>query len=143
MSEITIKAIGDADVVSASNGSLNVTIPSKITRRGRCKVVTLPDGSAMPPRAWNSEPTPMQQALARGHRWLRLLESGRAKNLTEVAEMEGVDRAYVSRMVNLTTLAPDIVAAILDESLPEHVTLFDLASRTPLLWDEQRALLCL
>lgn len=80
---------------------------------------------------------------ALGHRWLRLLESGRAKNLTEVAEMEGVDRAYVSRMVNLTTLAPDIVAAILDESLPEHVTLFDLASGTPLLWDEQRALLCL
>ena len=42
---------------------------------------------------------------------------------------------------NLTTLAPDIVAAILDESLPDHVTLFDLASGTPLLWDEQRALL--
>jgi hypothetical protein len=42
-------------------------------------------------------------------------------------------------MVNLTTLAPDIVAAILDETLPSEVTLFDLASRTPLLWDEQRA----
>jgi hypothetical protein len=42
-------------------------------------------------------------------------------------------------MVNLTTLAPDIVAAILDETLPYHVTLFDLASGTPLLWDEQRA----
>ena len=42
-------------------------------------------------------------------------------------------------MVNLTTLAPDIVAAILDETLPSEVTLFDLASGTPLLWDEQRA----
>ena len=62
-------------------------------------------------------------------------------SLAEVAEMEGMDRAYLSRMVNLTTLAPDIVAAILDESLPDHVTLFDLASGTPLLWDEQRALL--
>lgn len=55
--------------------------------------------------------------------------------------LEGVDRAYVSRMVNLTTLAPDIVAGILEESLPDHVTLFDLASGTPLPWDEQRALL--
>ncbi len=36
-------------------------------------------------------------------------------------------------------LAPDIVAAILDETLPSEVTLFDLASGTPLLWDEQRA----
>jgi len=28
-----------------------------------------------------------------------------------VAEREGMDRAYVSGMMNLTTLAPDIVAA--------------------------------
>lgn len=27
-------------------------------------------------------------------------------------------------MVNLTTLAPDIVAAILDDALPNHVSLF-------------------
>lgn len=143
MNEIKIKTTGGVDVVAASNGSFNVTIPIRITRRGRRKVVTLPNGSAMPPRTWDNEPTPIQLALARGHRWMGLLESGKAGNLTEVAELEGMDRAYVSRMVNLTTLAPDIVAAILDESLPEHVTLFDLASGTPLLWDEQRALLCL
>jgi hypothetical protein len=41
-------------------------------------------------------------------------------------------------MVNLTTLAPDIVAAILDETLPEDVTLFDVAAGTPLVWGEQR-----
>ena len=46
-------------------------------------------------------------------------------------------------MVSLTTLASDIVPVILDESLQDHVTLFDLASGTQLLWDEQRALLCL
>jgi hypothetical protein len=144
MNEITIKATGDVDVVSASNGSMNVTIPIRIIRRGRRKAVTLPDGTAVQPRAWDNQPTPMQLALVRGHRWLAILESGKARNLAEVAEMEGMegmDRAYVSRMVNLTTLAPDIVAAILDESLPDHVTLFDLASGTPLPWDEQRALL--
>lgn len=143
MNEITIKATGEADMVSASNGSMNVTIPIKIIRRGRRKAVTLPDGTSVQPRAWDNQPTQMQLALVRGHRWLAILESGKARNLAEVAEMEGMDRAYVSRMVNLTTLAPDIVAAILDESLPDHVTLFDLASGTPLLWDEQRALLCI
>jgi len=143
MNEITIKATGKADVVSASNGSMNVTIPIKIIRRGRRKAVTLPDGTSVQPRAWDNQPTQMQLALVRGHRWLAILESGKARNLAEVAQMEGMDRAYVSRMVNLTTLAPDIVAAILDESLPDHVTLFDLASGTPLLWDEQRALLCI
>ncbi|WP_420824451.1 hypothetical protein [Sulfurivermis fontis] len=114
-------------------------------------------------RAATDTPTPIQLALARGHRWLAMVDkfagsefgrrsrprrgepqgrgeqSGVARTLSEVAEREGMDRAYVSRMVNLTTLAPDIVAAILDETLPPEVTLFDLASGTPLLWEEQRA----
>jgi hypothetical protein len=40
-------------------------------------------------------------------------------------------------MVNLTTLAPDIVAVILDETLPPEVRLFGLAAGTPLVWGEQ------
>ena len=35
-------------------------------------------------------------------------------------------------------LAPDIVAAILDDTLPNHITLFYLAVDPPALWDEQR-----
>jgi hypothetical protein len=41
----------------------------------------------------------------------------------------------VSRMVNLTPLAPEIVAAILDETLPPEVTLFELAAGTPVVWE--------
>ena len=141
MSDIRISRDGEPDLISASNGSLTVSLPIKLIRRGKCKAVTLPDGTTVQPRPWDDTPTPIQQALARGHRWLEMLQSGQAQSLTEVAELEGMDRAYVSRMVNLTTLAPDIVAAILDETLPDHVTLFDLASGTPLLWEDQRALL--
>ena len=54
-----------------------------------------------------------------------------------MARREGVDDSYVSRMVNLTMLAPDIVASILDETLPSEVTLFELAAGTPLVWEEQ------
>ncbi|MEY4961287.1 MAG: hypothetical protein RL610_1466 [Pseudomonadota bacterium] len=66
----------------------------------------------------------MQLALAHGYRWLAMLESGEVKTLTEIAKREGVDNSYVSRMVNLTTLAPDIVAAILDDILPDTITCF-------------------
>ena len=52
---------------------------------------------------------------------------------------KAIDSSYISRMVKQTTLAPDIVAAILDDALPNHVTLFDLAVDPPALWDEQRA----
>ena len=44
----------------------------------------------------------------------------------------------MTRLLNLTTLAPEIHAAILDETLPDTVSLFDLASDTPLSWEEQR-----
>jgi len=39
-------------------------------------------------------------------------------------------------MVNLTTLAPDIVAAILDDTLTPDLTLFDLAVDPPALWED-------
>ena len=41
-------------------------------------------------------------------------------------------------MVNLTTLSPDIVEAILEDALPDHLTLFNLAVDPPALWEEQR-----
>ena len=57
--------------------------------------------------------------------------------MKEIARRERVDDSYVSRMVNLTTLAPDIVAAILDETLPEEVTLFEYSAGTPMVWEDQ------
>ena len=138
MTEILIDWTGHPEVIPASDGSLTVTVPIQVKRRGSCKTVTLPDGDNVQTRPWDNRPTPLQLALARGHRWLAMLESGEAKSLKEIARCEGVDDSYVSRMVKLTTLAPDIVAAILDETLPPEVTLFDLAAGTPLLWEEQR-----
>ena len=68
-----------------------------------------------------------------------MLESGEAKTITELAACEKIDSSYMCRMLNLTTLAPDIVAAILDERLPPHVTVHQLAISPPVLWGEQRA----
>jgi hypothetical protein len=48
-----------------------------------------------------------------------------------------LDDGYANCMVNLTTLASDIVAAILDETLPPEVTLFGVAAGTPVLCKEQ------
>jgi len=59
----------------------------------------------------------------------------RVQGMATMAESE---TWYLYCMVNLTTRAPDIVAAILDEALPPKVTLFDLAAGTPLLWEGQR-----
>ncbi len=95
-------------------------MPIQTKRRSGRKLVTLPNGETIKPRPWDTMTTALQLALARGHRWLAMLESGEAKSLREIAAREGIDNSYVSRMVNLTTLAPDIVAAILDNALPHH-----------------------
>lgn len=58
--------------------------------------------------------------------------------MREIAKKGGIDISYVSRMINLTTLAPDIIKLILDNKAPEHISLFDLAVDPPRLWTEQR-----
>lgn len=59
-SEILIDKIGQPDVITASDGSLTVTVPIRIKRRGSRKAVALPDGSAVQPRPWDDTPTPIQ-----------------------------------------------------------------------------------
>ncbi len=66
-----------------------------------------------------------------------MLESGEVKSLRELAARERVDNCYVGRMVNLTTVAPHIVAAILDDTLPGQLTLFELAVDPAAFWQEQ------
>jgi len=137
MSEIKIQKAGEVAVLAASDGRVTLQVPIRIKRRSGRKLVTLPDGEAHKARPWASAPTPLQLALARGHRWLAMPESGEVKSLRELAAREGIDNSHVSRMVNLTTLAPEIVAAILDDALPGNITLFELAVNPPALWEEQ------
>ena len=127
--------------VTSQIAQLTLSVPIQFKRRAGRKQVTLPNGEVGKPRPWDTAATALQLALARGHRWLAMLESGEAKSLREIAALEGVDNSYVSRMVNLTTLAPDIVDAILLNELPDHLTLFDLAVDPPALWEEQRLIL--
>lgn len=127
---------GATDIVSCSDGRLMLNIPINIRRKSGLRVITLPNGETGK-AGKTHEPTPIQQALARGHRWLAMLESGEVSTLRELALKEGVDNSYITRMVNLTTLAPEIVAAILDDALPNNITLFELTVNLPVLWDEQ------
>ena len=139
MNEVRIHKTGEPEIIQSSDGRLTLSVSIQFKRRAGRKQVTLPNGEPGLPRPWDTAPTAFQLALARGHKWLSMLESGEVSTMTEIAKREGIDNSYVSRMVNLTTLAPDIIDAILLNELPEHLTLFDLAVDPPALWDEQRA----
>ena len=97
----------------------HVRIPITFVRRGGRKVIIAPDGGD----AWApAKPRPDEtliRALARAHRWKRLLEEGKYRSAGEIAEAEGVTRSFVNRLLRLTLLAPDIVEAILDGTAAE------------------------
>lgn len=67
------------------------------------------------------------------------MESGKVQSLTQIAEREEVNNSHVNRMANLTSLAPNIVEAILEGALLDHLKLFDLAVDPPAFREEQQA----
>lgn len=56
----------------------------------------------------------MVKAIARAHRWKRLLEDGDFGSVGELAQAEKISSTYVYRLLKLTLLAPDIVESILN-----------------------------
>ena len=115
---------------------LVIRIPMSFQRRGGRKRIVAPDGSAIVP---TSKPQPdgtLVKALARAHRWRRMLETGEHQTLADLADAERINRSYVSRIVRLTLLAPDIVERILDGrpilGLPQVLKPF------PVEWEKQR-----
>jgi hypothetical protein len=77
------------------------------------------------------------KAVARAFRWRRMLESGRFATINELAAVEKISASYISRVLRLTLLAPDIVEAILDGRQPEGMTLPGLLKPFPVEWQRQ------
>ena len=116
--------------------TMTVTVPLAIRRRGGRKVVVAPpEGAAWAPPRPRVDST-LVKALARAFRWRRMLEEGRYGSLNELAAAEKINSAYVSRVLRLTLLAPDIVEAILDGRQPE-MTLPKLMGAWAVVWDQQ------
>ncbi len=115
-----------------------VFVPMTFRRIGGRKRIVLPDGSLYNPETRVPVESPIVRALARAFRWRRLLESGKHASINELAKAERVDRAFASRVLRLTLLAPDIVEAILAGRQPEKLTVRTLLEPFPVEWAEQR-----
>ena len=79
----------------------------------------------------------MVKALARAFRWRKMLDTGVHATLEDLARAKGVAPSYVSRVLRLTLLAPEIVEAILDGRQPAEPQLDDLREGFPLEWAQQ------
>lgn len=131
MSKTTIKV--------SANGNLQIHIPMFIRRMQGRKMIFTPEtldgkNDQMP----DVVQTAIVQSLARAYAWEELLECGDVKSICELARQLDVDNSYVARTLKLTTLAPDIVTAIINGEEPSGLSLSQLVLSFPVDWGEQR-----
>jgi site-specific DNA recombinase len=83
------------------------------------------------------------KAVARAHRWFAEISSGKTPSLARIAAREGIAVRYVSRLIRLAFLAPDIVESIVDGGQPSDLTAEGLTRHIaiPIEWRAQRAVL--
>ena len=102
---------GDGDHVFKLN------IPARLKRTGK-EMRFIVDGVA---NSASADMTLIRLLIRARKIGRRLIETGGA-TLEEIAQQERVTTSYVTRLLRLTFLAPDIVAAILAGSQPPELT---------------------
>jgi hypothetical protein len=121
--------------------TVTVVVPLKIRQWGGRKAIIAPDGAPLSPEEANGGPVPTRgdpalvKALARSHRWRRMIEAGEHGTVRELAKAEKVNETYISRALRLTLLAPDMVEAILDGRQPDGMTLPRLMEAVEVEWE--------
>jgi hypothetical protein len=121
--------------------TLVVRIPMRFQRRGGRKRIVAPDGSAI---VHSSKPQPdgtLIKALARAWRWQRRLDDGVYTSVSEIGDAENISKSYVSRILRLALLAPDIIEAIIAGRTDQALMLERLERPLPAGWEEQRHLI--
>ena len=111
--------------------TITVHVPFRLVKRGGRKEIVLLVGAPNQRKTDNT----LIKALARAFRWQKMLENGDLTTITELADAEKINHSYLSRVLRLTLLAPDIIESILKGN--QSLTLKDVLRPFPLAWDQQ------
>lgn len=122
-----------------SEETTTITIPFTIRKRGGRKLILTPDGAPTAPSPRGRPDSALLKALARGFRWQKMLREGDYQTIEEIADAENINPSYVSRLLRMTLLAPEIVDAILAGSHPAGLTRAKAMQPFPMEWANQRA----
>ena len=113
--------------------TITVHVPFRIVKRGGRKEMILPPGPHGPRHTDNT----LIKALARAFRWKRMLELGDFASIAELAEHEKVAPSYMTRVMRMTLLAPQIVEAIVEGRQGPKMTLAGLLQPVALEWEQR------
>ena len=118
--------------------TLVVRIPMRFQRQGGRKRIVAPDGSDIVPTLKPQPDGTLVKALARAWRWQRMLDKGVDTSVSEIGDAENISKSYMSLVLRLARLAPDIIEAIVMGRADRSLMLAKLERPLPARWDEQR-----
>jgi len=117
---------------------ISVLVPIKIKHYGGKKLILLPKDAQM--TAPQEAPKPNEtlvKALAKAYYWQNLIDTGRYKSIDDMSRQRKINSSYMSRILCLNQLAPQIKKAIFDGTQPRQLSLQDMQTTFPDIWDEQ------
>ena len=119
-------------ILSLESITITRDIPLQIKRRGVEMRLILASFNAKP------DPT-LVKAIAKAHKWFAELSSGKITSIAEIAEHENIDKGYVSHIINLALISPEVTEAIIEGSQPAELSVHKLIKiiELPLQWSEQ------
>jgi len=123
--------------LSPDGTTMTVRVPMKFQVRGGRKLIVTPDGSPSWAKPRKRIDNAMVKALARAFRWQKTLDDGTYTTIEEIANAEKINPSYVSRILRLTLLSPEIVELILNGCQPLPLTMKKLLKNFPLEWKFQ------
>ena len=122
--------------MTQANDTTRVFIPLTQRRRnGRPRILPPEPGTHFQSR---SQDPHILKALGRAWAWRRRLETGEAATIHDIAEAEKVTDRFVSRMLRLAYLSPDVLERLVISRDPLLVSVIDLIEPVNLSWSEKQ-----
>jgi DNA invertase Pin-like site-specific DNA recombinase len=139
---ITNALLPDGHTPDLSDGvpadTYQVSVPAQLKRCGIETKLIIPGKEQ--PGAHERTVRAIQDSLRKALNWNQALITGKAASKAELARNEGVSKWYITQIIKLAYLAPDIMGAIIKGNIPATLTLVRLKEAIPLDWNEQRNL---
>ena len=82
----------------------------------------------------------IQKALKTAVIWNSLLLSGVFESTSEIAERYNLSQRYISQILKLTYISPEIIKKILSGDIPYCLTLGKFKQNIPICWNAQKDL---
>ena len=120
----------------AAPDTIQLTIPVLVKRWNGRKLIIAP-GEPENDEPENDEFNAVAKKLAQAYRFMAMIETGKYSTRTRLAEELNLDPSIVAKTFSLLNLSPKIQKMIVENKMPDGMTLERLYGNIPVEWEEQ------